>query len=237
MLAHPSGRRMNALDNPNDGGSAPVAEGAQPSPPVTYARRLGAWSAAMVVVGGVIGSGIFLTPAAIARQTGSSLEQLIAWGIGGALALIGALCYGELGARRPQAGGGYVNLREAFGLVIAFLYGWNMLAVNYSGSVAAVATVFVNYAAAACGYTLKNPAPWAVGAIVFLAGINWFGIRTGSFVQNLLTVLKIAALAALIVIGLLVRGAPPVDRAGVEHHADLEETSDGHDKGPEQEQR
>ena len=210
MLAHPSGRRMNALDNPNDGGSAPVAEGAQPSPPVTYARRLGAWSAAMVVVGGVIGSGIFLTPAAIARQTGSSLEQLIAWGIGGALALIGALCYGELGARRPQAGGGYVNLREAFGLVIAFLYGWNMLAVNYSGSVAAVATVFVNYAAAACGYTLKNPAPWAVGAIVFLAGINWFGIRTGSFVQNLLTVLKIAALAALIVIGLLVRGAPPV---------------------------
>lgn len=176
--------------------------------PVTYARRLGAWSAAMVVVGGVIGSGIFLTPASIARQTGSSAEQLLAWAIGGVLALIGALCYGELGARRPLAGGGYVNLREAFGLVIAFLYGWNMLAVNYSGSLAAVATVFVNYAAAACGYTLQNPAPYAVGAIVFLAGINWFGIRAGSFLQNLLTVLKIAALAALIVIGLLVHGAP-----------------------------
>lgn len=196
---------MNDLDE-----NVVVVGNANGAQPVTYARRLGAWSAAMVVVGGVIGSGIFLTPAAIARQTGSSAEQLIAWAIGGVLALIGALCYGELGARRPLAGGGYVNLREAFGLVIAFLYGWNMLAVNYSGSLAAVATVFVNYAAAACGYTLANPAPYAVGAIVFLAGINWFGIRAGSFVQNLFTVLKIAALAALIVVGLLLRGAPPV---------------------------
>jgi len=199
---------MNAIDNRTNVGNTAAGDNSQPDVPVTYARRLGALSAAMVVVGGVIGSGIFLTPAAIARQTGSSAEQLIAWGIGGGLALIGALCYGELGARRPLAGGGYVNLREAFGLIVAFLYGWNMLAVNYSGSLAAVATVFVNYAAAACGYTLGNPAPYAVGAIVFLAGINWFGIRAGSFVQNLLTILKIAALAALIVIGLLVRGAP-----------------------------
>ncbi|MEO6969129.1 MAG: amino acid permease [Rhodanobacteraceae bacterium] len=187
---------------PDPGTAAP------PQQPVTYARRLGAWSAAMVVVGGIIGSGIFLTPAAIARQTGSSAEQLIAWAAGGVLALIGALCYAELGTRRPTAGGGYVNLREAFGLIVAFLYGWNMLAVNYSGSLAAVATVFANYAAAAFGYTLKNPAPWAVAAIVFLAGINWFGIRAGSFVQNLFTVLKIAALALLIAVGLILRGAP-----------------------------
>ena len=191
---------------------------------VGYARRLTAWDASMVVVGGVIGSGIFLTPAAIARQTGSGAEQLVAWAIGGALALIGALCYAELGARRPAAGGGYVNLREAFGLIIAFVYGWNMLVVNYSGSLAAVATVFVQYAAAACGTKLADPGPYAVGAIVFLAGINWFGIRAGSITQNVLTVLKLAALAALIAIGLVARrnnrdhrrpGAVPGDRVAI----------------------
>ncbi|NCT69165.1 MAG: amino acid permease [Rhodanobacteraceae bacterium] len=176
--------------------------------PVGYARRLGAWDASMVVVGGVIGSGIFLTPAAIARQTGSAAEQLLAWAIGGVLALIGALCYAELGARRPAAGGGYVNLREAFGLVVAFVYGWNMLVVNYSGSLAAVATVFVQYAAAACGRELADARPYAIGAIVFLAGINWFGIRAGAITQNLLTVLKLAAVAALVVLGLAAGGAP-----------------------------
>lgn len=176
----------------------------------TYARRLGPWDAAMVVVGGVIGSGIFLTPAAVARQTGSATELLLAWAIGGALALIGALCYAELGTRRPAAGGGYVNLREAFGLVVAFIYGWNMLVVNYSGSLAAVATVFVNYAAAALGLQVDDPRPWAVASIVFLAGINWFGIRAGSIAQNILTVLKLAAVAALIGIGLVAGGAPPL---------------------------
>ena len=176
--------------------------------PAGYARRLGAWDASMVVVGGVIGSGIFLTPAAIARQTGSAAEQLLAWAIGGVLALIGALCYAELGARRPAAGGGYVNLREAFGLVVAFVYGWNMLVVNYSGSLAAVATVFVQYAAAACGRELADARPYAIGAIVFLAGINWFGIRAGAITQNLLTVLKLAAVAALVVLGLAAGGAP-----------------------------
>jgi len=179
------------------------------TPEVSYARRLGVWDATMVVIGGVIGSGIFLTPAAIARQTGSGTEQLLAWGIGGVLALIGALCYAELGARRPNAGGGYVNLREAFGLIVAFVYGWNMLVVNYSGSLAAVATVFVQYSAAALGVKLADPRPYAVASIVFLAGINWFGIRAGAWTQNILTVLKLFAIAALIAIGLVARGAPP----------------------------
>jgi APA family basic amino acid/polyamine antiporter len=175
---------------------------------VSYARRLGVWDATMVVVGGVIGSGIFLTPATIARGTSSSAEQLFAWGCGGVLALIGALCYAELGARRPNAGGGYVNLREAFGLIVAFVYGWNMLVVNYSGSLAAVATVFVNYAAATFGYTLtqSQAKPWAVATIVFLTGVNWFGIRAGALTQNILTVLKLAAIAALIAIGLTAVG-------------------------------
>ncbi|GAA0723922.1 amino acid permease [Dokdonella soli] len=180
---------------------------------VGYARRLNAWDASMVVVGGVIGSGIFLTPAAIARHTGSGGEQMLAWAIGGAIALIGALCYAELGARRPTAGGGYVYLREAFGLIVAFVYGWNLLVVNHSGALAAVATVFVQYAGAAFGVTVADPRPYAVGTIVFLTGINWFGIRAGSLAQNILTVLKLAAIAALIVIGLIARGAPPPSAA------------------------
>ncbi len=176
---------------------------------VTYARRLGVWDASMIVVGGVIGSGIFLTPAAIARQTTSGAEQLLAWAIGGVIALIGALCYAELGSRRPTAGGGYVYLREAFGLIVAFVYGWNLLVVNHSGAIAAVATVFVNYAGAAIGVTPADPRPYAVGAIVFLTGINWFGIRAGALTQNILTVLKLIAISALIVVGLVARGAPP----------------------------
>ncbi|HWG10319.1 MAG TPA: amino acid permease [Rhodanobacteraceae bacterium] len=197
---------MSASETRND--SEPATD-ASSGAAVGYVRRVGPWSAAMVVVGGVIGSGIFLTPAAIARQTGSSAEQLLAWVIGGVIALIGALSYAELGSRRPQAGGGYVYLREAFGLVIAFVYGWNLLVVNHSGSIAAVATVFVQYAGAALGFTVTNPGPYAVGTIVFLAGINWFGVRAGSLTQNILTVLKLLAISALIVAGLLARGAPP----------------------------
>jgi len=177
--------------------------------PVTYARRLGVWDASMVVVGGVIGSGIFLTPHTIAQHTGSAAEQLLAWAIGGVIALMGALCYAELGARRPSAGGGYVYLRETFGLIIAFVYGWNLLTVNHSGAIAFVATVFVNYAAAALGTTVAYPQAWAVGVIVFLTGISWFGIRAGALTQNILTVLKLLAISALIVIGILAGGAPP----------------------------
>ncbi|MBN8884271.1 MAG: amino acid permease [Rudaea sp.] len=173
-----------------------------------YLRRLGVWDASMIVVGGVIGSGIFRVPAAVAKQTGSATEQLIAWSLGGVIALIGALCYAELGARRPNAGGGYVYLREAFGLIVAFVYGWNLLIVNHSGAIAAVSTVFVEYFGAALGIKVANPAPWAVGTIVFLTGINWFGIRAGALTQNILTVLKLLALSVLIAVGLAAGGAP-----------------------------
>jgi APA family basic amino acid/polyamine antiporter len=176
---------------------------------VGYLRRLGVWDASMVVVGGVIGSGIFLTPATIARQTGSSTEQLLAWAIGGVLALLGALCYAELGTRRPSAGGGYVYLREAFGGIVAFVYGWNLLVVNHSGAIAAVATVFVDYAATALDVHPADPRPYAAATIVFLAGINGFGIRSGALTQNLLTVLKLAAIGALICAGFALRGSAP----------------------------
>ena len=173
-----------------------------------YVRRIGVWTSMAVVINGVIGIGIFRTPATIALHTGSSTEQLIAWAIGAAIALTGALCYAELGARRPTAGGGYVYLREAFGVIIAFVYGWNLLAVNYSGSLAALASVFADYASVALGVNLPDVRPYAVGTIVFLAGINWFGIRSGAFTLNILTVLKLGAISAMIIVGLVARGAP-----------------------------
>lgn len=172
-------------------------------PAAAYARRLNSWDAAMIVIGGVIGAGIFLTPSTVARNTGSGTEVLILWAVGGLLTLAGVLCYAELGARRPQAGGIYVYLREAFGLLPAFLFGWTMALINYPGSVAAVATMFARYLCAAIGLPLLYASPVAVGAIVFIVGVNLFGIRAGALIQNTFTVLKLAALALLVVAGLI----------------------------------
>lgn len=176
-------------------------------PANAYARRLNVWDAAMIVIGGVIGAGIFRTPATVAQRTTSGTELLILWAIGGLLTLAGVLCYAELGARRPQAGGTYVYLREAFGALPAFLFGWTMALINYPGSVAAVATTFADYFCAATGLSLLYVKPVAVAAIVFIVGINLFGIRAGAWVQNIFTVLKLAAIALLVIVGLvLARG-------------------------------
>ena len=172
-------------------------------PANAYVRRLSTWDAAMIVIGGVIGAGIFRNPATIAQQTNSGLQVLILWVIGGLLTLAGVLCYAELGARRPQAGGIYVYLREAFGQLPAFLFGWTMALINYPGSVAAVATIFADYFCAATGLPDMWVKPVAAGSIAFIVGINLFGIRAGAWVQNIFTVLKIAAIALLVVVGLV----------------------------------
>lgn len=114
------------------------------TPASGYMRRLTSWDAAMIVVGGIIGGGIFLNPGIAAQRTESGLALLLVWVGAGVLTLIGALCYAELGARRPHAGGSYVYLREAFGSLAGFLFGWTMLLVIYSGSAAAVATIFAS---------------------------------------------------------------------------------------------
>lgn len=180
---------------------------------VNYLRRLGAGSAAMMVVGGVIGGGIFVNPSTVAQRTGSGTELLILWIVGGLLTLAGALCFAELGVRRPQAGGSYIYLREAFGPLPAFLFGWTMLLVNYSGSIAAVGMIFGRYACVAVGLPESWVRAVGVGAIVLLAGINGFGIRAGAFVQNLFTLLKLLAVAALVATGLAWAGAGDLGRA------------------------
>jgi APA family basic amino acid/polyamine antiporter len=168
----------------------------------SYVRRLGVWDGAAIVVGGVIGGGIFRTPATVAERTASGLPLLALWAVGGLLTLAGVLCYAELGARRPQAGGIYIYLREAFGSLPAFLFGWTMALINYPGSVAAVATTFADYFCRAGGLPGLWVKPVAVGAIAFIVGVNLFGIRAGAWMQNLFTVLKLAAIAMLVVVGL-----------------------------------
>jgi len=168
----------------------------------TYARRLGRFSATMAVVGGIIGGGIFRTPAAVAQRVGSPGLALAAWVLGGVIALIGAFCYGELGQRRPRAGGGYVYLREAWGALPAFLYGWALLLVIATGAIAAVAVTFADYALALTGLPHGLTVPVAVGAIILLAGVNYLGVTPGAVTVNVLTVLKLGALVALIAAGL-----------------------------------
>ncbi len=183
--------------------------GSMPAPtsPTTYLRSLRPWDAALIVVGGIIGGGIFLNPGIAAQRTESGLALLLLWAGAGVLTLIGALCYAELGARRPHAGGTYVYLREAFGPLAGFLFGWTMLLVIYSGSSAAVATIFASYAAAAFGLPPAMALPLTVGALVFVGGINLFGIRLGAQIQNLFALLKLLAVAVLVVCGLFLAGA------------------------------
>ncbi|HET7468273.1 MAG TPA: amino acid permease [Gemmatimonadales bacterium] len=179
----------------------------------TYARRLGLFSATMAVVGGIIGGGIFRTPAAVAARVGDPTLALGTWAAGALVALAGAFCFGELGWRRPRAGGGYVYLREAWGPLPAFLYGWALLLVIATGAIAAVAVTFADYTLALLGLSPRLAVPVAVLAIVLLAGINYVGVRPGAVTVNILTVLKLAALATLIAAGVAFSVPAPVSDA------------------------
>src|SRR5437762_9078659 len=175
----------------------------------TYARRLGLFSGTMAVVGGIIGGGIFRTPATVAGRLHSPSLVLLAWVIGGIVALIGAFCFGELGQRRPRAGGGYVYLRETFGPLPAFLYGWTLVLVIATGAIAAVAVTFADYTLALLGLPHRYSVPLAVAAIVFHTAINYVGVRPAAITQNIFTVLKLVALVVLIAAGIFVAAPSP----------------------------
>lgn len=155
-----------------------------------------------MVVGGIIGSGIFLNPAIVAQRVGTVTWTLAVWVVGGVVALIGAMVFAELGARRPVAGGGYVYLRECFGRLPAFLYAWTLLLVIATGAIAAVAVTFAGYSAALLGLGPRAAVPLAVAAILILSAINYLGVRPGAITQNIFTLLKLGALALLIIVGL-----------------------------------
>jgi APA family basic amino acid/polyamine antiporter len=166
---------------------------------VSFRRELGPFDATMVVIGGIIGSGIFINPYLVARALDTPALVLAAWALGGGVAIAGALAYAELGRLLPRAGGQYVYLREAWHPVVGFLYGWALLFMIETGAIAAVAITFAEYALRLVGSTTVSPQPIAVGAIVLLSVINYLGVKPGSRVLNVFVVLKVAALAVLIV--------------------------------------
>jgi APA family basic amino acid/polyamine antiporter len=188
---------------------------------VDLKRDLGRWAAASIVVGTMIGSGVFLVPATMIQRVGSVFMVFLVWIAGGLLSLAGALSYAELSAALPEAGGEYVYLREAYGPVWGFLYSWTQMWVAKSGSIAALATGFFLYFADffhqldGILYTLPLPlGPGGgplkirygqIGAIMLILAVAWLnysGVKFGGGVQTAVTAVKVALIAAIIVVGL-----------------------------------
>ncbi len=162
----------------------------------------------MVVIGAIIGSGIFINPASVAQKLSSPSLVLAAWAVGGFVALAGAFAYGELAQRMPKAGGQYAYLGAAWHPVVGFLYGWALLFMIETGAMAAVAIAFAQYALKLVGAADLNPRPLAVASIVILSIINYVGVKPGSRVLNVFVILKVGALALLVVLAWIGTGAP-----------------------------
>lgn len=184
-------------------------------------RDLGLWSAVAIVVGTVIGSGIFIVPNTMVRNVGSPEMVFVVWVVGGLMSLSGALTYAELSAAMPGAGGEYVYLREAYGPLWSFLYGWTQMWVAKSGSIATLATAFFLYLSNFHPELKQSvgqiPVPLgpsgapldvsfgqilAMALILMLGGLNYFGVKIGGQVQVLVTICKVGLIFAVIVIGL-----------------------------------
>lgn len=185
-------------------------------------RDIGLFTAIAVVVANMVGTGIFTTSGFVLQAVGSPSALLLGWVVGGAFALCGALCYGELGARYPHAGGEYVYLREAFGKPVAFLSGWISLIVGFSAPIAAAAIAFSIYLLKAVGastdshrvvsivgiplLTFSLPVMLATAVVLLLSILHAHSLRAGSRVQNLLTLFKIALIVGFIGAGIFSSG-------------------------------
>jgi basic amino acid/polyamine antiporter, APA family len=160
-------------------------------------------SAVMLVIGGIVGVGIFVNPAVVARSLHSPALALTAWALGGGLAILGAFVYAELAARIPETGGEYVYLSKTYGSLVGFMYGWTTLLVVQTGGMAAVAIIFAKNLNVLAGGAL-NDSMVVVGVLIILAGVNCLGVKSGNGVQGILGLMKIAAIAALVIAGLFV---------------------------------
>ncbi len=177
---------------------------------MSFRRALGPFDATMVVVGGIVGSGIFVLPSVVAQRLESPGVVLAAWIVGGAIALAGAFAFAELASLLPRAGGEYVYLREAYHPLVAFLFGWASLLMIQGGGLAFVAVTFAQYTLRLVGGNPAAAAAWSAVAITLVAAVNCVGVKPGSRLLNVLVLLKMAALAALIAGGLfLPHGLPP----------------------------
>jgi APA family basic amino acid/polyamine antiporter len=178
----------------------------------TLARRLGAFDATMIVMGGIIGSGIFINPYVVARAVHTPALIIGAWAAGGVIALLGAFAYAELAALRPEVGGQYAYLRDAYHPSVAFLYGWALLLIVQSGGMAAVAATFAKYVVTLTGIAMPD---WllAVVTLLILTLINCLGVRSGSNTQTALMLLKLAAIAMLVIAGATIAAPHAAARA------------------------
>jgi APA family basic amino acid/polyamine antiporter len=200
-------------------------------PQIGLARKLGLFDSTMVIVGIIIGSGIFLTSGIMAKSIPSSGLILLAWFVGGLLTLAGALTYAELGAAMPEAGGQYVYLREAYGSMAGFLFGWILFLVYMTGGIAGLALAFAEYVGyfipslgtgkiivdlhvpllqSSFHYTISAGQLVGVAVIVILSIFNFLGVGLGKLIQNVFTVIKIGILVGIITLGFAIgKGTPP----------------------------
>jgi len=163
----------------------------------------------MIVMGGIVGAGIFANPSEVAHRVHTPFLILGVWVLGGIFAMCGAFIWAELATRLPAAEGGqYVYLREAYHPAVAFVYGWGLLLVTQTGGMAAVAVIFASYIRALSGVDWNDSAI-AATVLLVLTGINCFGARAGSNVQSVFMLLRIAAIAGLVILGFSLGGNSP----------------------------
>jgi APA family basic amino acid/polyamine antiporter len=201
--------------------------GERQQPAVELVRGLGAWDGTLLVIGSVVGTGIFLTTDEMARALPHEGALLLAWLAGGLLTLAGAFAYAELGAMFPRAGGIYHFLAEAYGPLPAFLYGWCSFLVIFTGGIAAIAAGFAEYLGGfvpfasvdhrllalefgGFAWRLSGAQVTAVAAILALTAVNWLGLRAGATVSNLLTAVKVAAIGGFVVLAFTVPARAPL---------------------------
>ncbi len=187
---------------------SPIDAPAAAAPPQLL-RALGGWEATAIVMGIMIGTGIFIVPAEITRSMGTKNAALSVWAVAGLLSLFGALSFAELSAMMPQAGGQYVFLREAYGPLMGFLCGWSFFVAAQTAGISVLAVGFAEYA-----NEFVPLSPWeqkaaAAASIALLTAINYRGVREGGILQSILTGAKVGAIAVIILLGyVLVKGLP-----------------------------
>ena len=168
--------------------------------------ELGLWDAVSVIVGIVVGVSIFKAPPTVFANVGSPWAGVAVWGLGGLVALAGALCYAELASAYPGSGGDYLYLTRAFGPLVGFLFAWTRLAVILTGNIAALAYVFADYAVGLFAVDARLAVWFACAAVGGLTLFNVMGLKTGKTLQNLLSAAKVLGLAGLLVAGLVKGG-------------------------------
>ena len=181
--------------------------GGVPKPTVRAVDAVG------LIVGIVIGAGIFRTPSIVAANAASASTVYLAWALGGFVSLVGALVYAELATTYPHAGGDYYYLTRAFGPRLSFLFGWARMSVIQTGSIASVSYIVGDYASQIVSLGPYSSAIYAALAIIILTALNAMGVREGTGTQNLLTAIEVLGVLLLIVAGLAAVSPAPVDQA------------------------